>query len=49
LFCAPLTSALRPAHTFSLAQRFAHGSGFDPASLGLREGFRMTDYSKLKG
>jgi hypothetical protein len=27
----------------------AHGSAFDPAALGLPAGFKLTDYSKLKG
>jgi hypothetical protein len=27
----------------------AHGSAFDPASLGLPADFRLTNYAKLKG
>lgn len=27
----------------------AHGSAFDPASLGLPPAFKLTDYSRFKG
>lgn len=32
----------------SQSSRDPHGSGFDPASLGLRSDFRLTDFSKVR-
>jgi len=47
---APPTPFLRPpAPPPPRPQRDPHGSGFDPASLGLPADFRLTNFSKLKG